>query len=405
MADPIILREYDRLAMSSEFSQDDIADLRNQDSRVFSFSNGNLVAQNYVGIFTTKSRRVIEILPKIDFSSDSDKADKKTREIFLSMLRHWRRKGFQELSSSQIRTLRNFPLLEAFIFLFLSNVRDLIRSGLARRYIEVEENLPYLRGRLDFTGQIRENLIDQSNFYVRHDEFSENRPANRLIHKTLKLLRSQVTDSDNRQLLQQVTNPFSDIPASTNIHADWNSHHVDRTMQHYKGVMNWIILFLFDERLATFAGSHENVSLLFPMEEVFEDFVIHSFRRYQNKYDVHSQGPRKPLASKDGDEGFYMKPDISLKQGNSVRFILDAKWKRVGQTNDLKYGISQSDMYQLFAYGKNYDCKTVALIYPKSDQYEQSRRFEFMVGDMSLLCFLFDVTDPEGSVNSFINSL
>ena len=187
MTDPVILREYDSLNLTSEFNQDDIADLRNQDSRVFSFSNGKLSAQNYVGIFTTKSNRVIEILPKIDLGTTSDEKGKKTKEIFLSMLRHWRRKGFKELSNSQIRTLRNFPMLEAFIFLFLSNVRDLTRNGLARRYIEVEENLPYLRGRLNFAGQFRENLFDNSKFYVTHDEFSENRPANRLIPAVLIL--------------------------------------------------------------------------------------------------------------------------------------------------------------------------------------------------------------------------
>ena len=33
--------------------------------------------------------------------------------------------------------------------------------------------------------------------------------------------------------------------------------------------------------------------LLFPMEQVFEDFVTHSFRRHQERYTVTAQGPQK----------------------------------------------------------------------------------------------------------------
>ena len=215
-----------------------------------------------------------------------------------------------------------------------------------------------------------------------------------------------MTDSINHQLLQQVSNPFSDIPPSNNIHADWQSHHVDRTMQHYESVMQWIRLFLFNERLATFAGSEENVSLLFPMEEVFEDFVTYSFRRYQKEFDLVAQGPPKALATIDNRPVFNMKPDIALKQQGAVQFILDAKWKRVDVNSDgLKHGISQSDMYQLFAYGKNYKCKTVALVYPKSDKFKELLRYRFAEGDMDLICFPFDVESPDNSVVKIIKCL
>ena len=50
-------------------------------------------------------------------------------------------------------------------------------------------------------------------------------------------------------------------------------------MHHYEPVMQWVGLFLFNRGLTTFAGRHVNLFLLFPMEEVFEDFVTRGFRR------------------------------------------------------------------------------------------------------------------------------
>jgi len=93
-----------------------------------------------------------------------------------------------------------------------------------------------------------------------------------------------------------------------------------------------------------------------------------------------------------------MKPDISRRRGNQVAFILDAKWKRVnGRATDRKHNIDQADMYQLYAYGKRYGCKTVALIYPKNESFTRPLRYNFFDG-LTLSCLPFDVTNARQSV-------
>lgn len=400
MSKVVTVKEYERIQPGSVLQKSDIDELKDWGSDAFTIRNGYLYTTNSVGICTTRSGAVIEILPKFDLSAEPEDQDENTRTIFLSMLRHWRGKGFRQLSESQIRSLRNFPMLEAFVYLFLTNVQELVRRGLARRYVQMEENLTYLRGRLQFADHIRENLIDQSRFFVSHDEFSENRPANRLIRKVLELLTSQVSDSTNFQNLQQVMIAFTDIPASTNIHADWRNHNIDRNMQTYESVMQWVKLFLFNDGLTTYSGSHENLSLLFPMEEVFEDFVTYSFRQHQNKYRVHPQGPKKYLAAKDNKPAFQMKPDISLMSGITVQFILDAKWKKVDTgSGGQKHNIDQHDMYQLFAYGKIYRCKAVALVYPQTNRFNEPIEYKFADEELVLICLPFDVEKPELSVS------
>ena len=411
--EPLAIREHEEL---KDLRQEDLRDLKDfaLENRtdvegnyrpVLELKNNQLYAQNYVGIIETRKGTVLEILPKVDFAEGED--TEKTKRFFFNMLRDWR--GFKSLAQfnqSHINAVRRFNMLEVFVHLFLNNLVLLTQRGLARHYQSEEDNQPYLRGRILFPQHIRENVANRARFYVGYDEFSANRPANRLIHSTIHKLMGSVRQPRNQQLLHQLRICFSDIPQSMHLESDWVQHRVDRSIQHYDEVMQWVGLFLFDHGLTTFAGKHVNQTLLFPMWEVFENFVAACFRRYQQRFSVREQGPRKYLVTDgQGYRAFAMKPDISLMSGNKTEFILDTKWKRINEEgSDPKHSISQADMYQLFAYGKKYRCKQVALVYPKTDQFRKILRYKFDE-ELSLSCFPFDVTNPECSVDEILNHL
>ena len=413
--EPLVIKEHEELKDLSQEDQRDLKDfaLENQTDEagnyrpVLELKNNRLYAQNYVGIIETHKGTVLEILPKVDFVKDEDMEKTKTKESFFEMLRDWR--GFKSLAqfnASHINAVRRFNMLEVFVHLFLNNLVLLTQRGLARHYQSEEDNQPYLRGRILFPQHIRENVANRARFYVSYDEFTANRPANRLIHSTIRKLMGSVRQPRNQQLLHQLRINFSDIPQSVHLESDWGQYRMDRSMQHYDEVMQWVRLFLFKHGLTTFAGKHVNQTLLFPMWEVFEDFVVASFRRYQRRFSVREQGPRKYLViDGQGYRAFAMKPDISLMSGRETEFILDTKWKRInGEGSDPKHGISQADMYQLFAYGKKYGCKQVALVYPKTEQFREMLRYEFDE-KLSLSCFPFDVNKPKCSVKKILNDL
>lgn len=57
--------------------------------------------------------------------------------------------------------------------------------------------------------------------------------------------------------------------------------------------------------------------------------------------------------------------------------VMDAKWKLIDGRKDNgsdKYGLSQSDFYQLYAYGQNYldGQGDMALIYPKTADFNRA---------------------------------
>ena len=111
------------------------------------------------------------------------------------MLRDWRGLRQAQLDGASIRAVRRFDMFEAFVHLFLTSVVLLTRRGLARAYRTREANLPRLRGRILFPPHVRENLVDRSRFYVGYDEFTADRPANRLIHLALRRLTASFASS------------------------------------------------------------------------------------------------------------------------------------------------------------------------------------------------------------------
>ena len=411
-----VIREHEALTGLNEDERTDLKEFaldnqKDQEGRhrpVLARRNGQLYAQNYVGVIETRRGTVLEILPKVDFIEGQD-SEERTREIFLEMLRTYRGLRTAQFNKTSISALRRFNMLEAFVRLFLNNLVLLTQRGLAHHYNGVEDNLPCLRGRILFPQHLRHNAANRARFYVGFDEFTANRPVNRLIHSTLHKLRS-TTHPANQQLLHQLRICFSEVPQSARPEVDWRQHRIDRSMHHYDAVMDWVGLFLFNHGLATFAGKHVNQALLFPMEEVFEDFVADAFKRHQRCYTVKTQGPKEPFTRIKHQCAFDMKPDITLLKSNEVKFILDAKWKEIdGSGNEPKHDVSQGDIYQLYAYGRKFGCTRVALVYPQTQKFNSPLRYEFIdkVADqpLTLLCLPFDVQQPESSVRQILTQL
>ena len=431
----LVVREHDALTGLDDNEQRELerfafaqaTDAEGERRPVLILRNGVLHAQNYVGVIETHRGTAIEILPKIDLANSGDErrrpttrpgdrvgdpADasigrhEETRRVFLTMLRNWRGFGQAQLNAAGIRAVCRFDMLEAFVHLFLTSVVLLTRRGLARAYRTREANLPCLRGRILFPPHVRENLVDRSRFYVGYDEFTADRPANRLIHLALRCLTGVVRHPANRQRVHQLRIVFSDVSPSTNPDDDWARHRVDRSMRHYDAVMPWVRLFLFGRGLATFAGPHVNRALLFPMEEVFEDFVTAAVRRHQRRFTVRAQGPMKNLATDGaGKDAFRLKPDVVLMEHEQVRFILDAKWKHLDPAAP-NHGVSQDDAYQLFAYGKRYGCRRVVLVYPRTTAFHETFRFRFVDDqDLEMACFPFNVADSAATIGTMIRDL
>ncbi len=327
---------------------------------------------NSVGVIRAPGGFQIEVLPKIGkVAADGGSSARSLLLDMLSCLGEFRhiRKDRAELQA------RRMPLFEVFVSQFLEAVRKVLQRGLASGYNPLEENLASLRGKLLFSENLKKNLVRPDRFFAALDEFTQNRPENRLIHGALAAVADQTRSAANQRLAQELRFAFAEVPISTDIDRDFAGLARQRGMDHYEEPLAWARLLLSGQSPITGIGSDNALTLLFPMEALFEAFVAkHMRRQLKEGHELQTQRSSQYLVHHAGRRMFRMRPDLVVTRSMSNVLLADTKWKLIDEDapSRAKYLISQSDIYQLHAYGHSYlDAKgDVVLIYPATGQFK-----------------------------------
>jgi len=198
-----------------------------------------LQAQNYVGVIQTKDGTTIEILPKI---ANLDRDDDQTRKIVIKMLRTLKNSPFKNLDHANLKS-EKMPLLEVFISMFLLELTKLVQRGIKSDYIDREENLPFLKGKLKFADHIKRNFVHKERFYVQYQEFLSDRIENRLIKTTLDFLYKKSKSSKNQQRIREFQFVFDEIQLSNDPKNDFSKIRLNRQIKDYEQVLCGVKLF------------------------------------------------------------------------------------------------------------------------------------------------------------------
>lgn len=342
--------------------------------------HGNSIALqviNYVGVLETPCGIRIEILPKISEREDRQTATK----VLVKMLSTVHKLNMHWFENSSLQILDR-PLFEILIGYFLKEVSDVLKKGVRSEYTRVQSCKPYLKGQLQTSKQINQRPGCLNRFHIAYDEFSPDRAENRLIRSALMQVMKYSKNTDNLRLGSELQFAFDDIPLSENYALDFRQWSNERSLIHYRTVKPWCELILNYQSPVSLLGQHNGTSMLFPMENLFERYVAiklgKSLPNYlilktqSNSYSLINHTPR----SERRQEWFRLRPDIvvSKKASQEPLYIADTKWKKINEkltTAKQKYGINQSDMYQMFAYGSKYlkGRGTVYLIYPAHESF------------------------------------
>ena len=360
-----------------------------------------ITAKNYVGMISMKDGTTVEILPKICSKID-DKDGSEAKKLIIKMLKTLRKSPFKNIQTSTVN-IAKMDIFEIFIRMFMEEIFTIVKHGLKCTYDTVEENSNRFKGKMLFSKQIKFNFAHKERSYVEYDEFNTNRPENRLIKSTLSLLYRQTKSSKNKTDIKTLLNAFSEVPESVNYDTDFSKCISDRNTKDYSRAMIWCRIFLKGKSFTSFAGSDVAYALLFPMETLFESYIACLIKKQINsdEYTVSAQDKTYHLFEK--PEIFSLRPDIvfTRKSDNTV-FVMDTKWKLL---NDVPptYGISQSDMYQMYAYQKKYNAENVTLIYPSTDAVPDSQEISFDSGDGVKVNVKFvDLFDIKNSINNIL---
>lgn len=360
-----------------------------------------ITAKNYVGMISMKDGTTIEILPKICSKID-DKDGTKAKDLIVKMLKTLRKSSFKNIQTSNVN-IAKMDIFEIFIRMFVEEIFAIVKRGLKCTYDTVEENSNRFKGKMLFSKQIKFNFAHKERSYVEYDEFNTNRPENRLIKSTLLLLYKETKSSKNKTDIKTLLNAFSEVPESVNYDTDFSKCISDRNTKDYSRAMIWCRIFLKGKSFTSFAGSEVAYALLFPMETLFESYIACLIKKeiHSDEYTVSAQDKTHHLFEK--PEIFSLKPDIVItRKSDKTVFVMDTKWKLLNNSPPT-FGISQSDMYQMYAYQKKYDAENITLIYPSTDVVPDNQEISFDSGDgVNVNVKFVDLYDVKNSIKNVL---
>lgn len=153
-----------------------------------------------------------------------------------------------------------------------------------------------------------------------------------------------------------------------------------------------------------YKGKKALPSLLFPLNDMFEDYIENILK--DNDIRFRKQFSPYYLAKDNGKDIFKTKMDYAYFDGK-IAIVLDAKWKVLDPEKD-NYGVSQDDLYQLFAYSeiikanKPIENISIALLYPKTVKFNEIKNWKYFNGTE---IFIVPVNVLEPDNNAIILSL
>lgn len=324
-----------------------------------------------VGVIQTPCGTTLEILPKTHNHEDNASC---SRAMLRKMVASLLDLPAKEAGEAELEHF-DVPLTEWVMRQFLLTLQRLVQRGLRQDYVRVEEELPYLRGQLHTTAQMRQLPGRAHHFHVRHDVFVPDRAENRLIKLALERVRHATNQADNWRLAQELSARLHEVPASTQPQQDWRAWFHTRLMSHYQLIYPWCQLVLGQGMPVALAGDQQGLSLLFPMEKLFESYVARWLRKHLPQHlCLTAQAASEYLCWHDGRRIFQLRPDLLLRNRKGVAvMVLDTKWKRLDAGKRASnYGLAQGDFYQMMAYGQSYLAGhgKLALIYPAWTEFD-----------------------------------
>ena len=283
------------------------------------------------------------------------------KSILINNIYHMLSYAFQNLSQSIYDdvAIESFDEMYDLLAAILAKGIGLqLKQGLYREYINRQEELSVLRGKINMSGTIKNQLVHKRVLTCDFDDLSENNLFNQIIKTTVSLLlRNDTVKSKYKDDLKKKMLFFSNIELLEPTSIRWSSIRFQRNNQTYRMLISICQLILEGMLMTTDTGEYRLASFLDEqhMCRLYEKFILEYYNRHYPELKVSAS--QIPWSVDDGVRTMLpmMQSDIHLQKGNTV-LIIDAKYySHTTQTQYDKHTLHSNNMYQIFAYVKNRD--------------------------------------------------
>ncbi len=320
--------------------------------RIVSRTAGGVRTGDVVGVLAT-GERTLEILPKIEGE------DSAVRHALVHMIAETEgfRTGVADVASMGVQ---HQNLLDCLVQVHGRRMLAAVRRGIPRRYAHCRDDLPILRGKLDVPRQFTHFAYRIDRVACAYDELSVDTPLSRVLKASVRRMTRFVRSYASQRLMAELVGHFENVADSL---APLRERvQIDRTNVAFRDLYKRACFLLEGNFQSTTSGGLDGYALLFPMGELFENFVGCMLKR-ASPHPVRLQhGKHHALKCEDGRQIFGLRPDAVIESPDGA-VILDTKWKRIDPSRRDR-NVMHSDVYQMLAYADAYSGKRLVLLYP-----------------------------------------
>jgi 5-methylcytosine-specific restriction enzyme subunit McrC len=336
----------------------------------FLHKNKELKSNKFVGVIHYEDQ-TINLLPKIFYTGKEATADdvRLINSHVLWWLSYCRKLRFPNYLSGLNTQQADF--FEVLIYLFSKYTKELLNSSVYQKYIEIENELSFVKGRMNFNEYINQNLARGRNHKVNciYDSFEMDNPFNQCVKSVCKLLLTASKDLQNKRNLNDILFLLDEVSDATISAEECKRILFNPMFADFETVRDYCVLFLENSVSFNYKNDLKLFAFLLPMEYVFEDFLFGFIDKELEEVNAKNQIKNKSL---DEAKTFGLKPDLLLTIEDR-NIIADTKYKMVyADSTDAKKGISQNDLYQMVAYAIRFGVTDIKLFYPNTINNETS---------------------------------
>ena len=309
----------------------------------------------YVGVLQVGGL-LLQIHPKAGKADDS----KRWKGVLLEMLKACGRLKAQTPGSARVKK-QNLNLLEVYFEFFLREVEYLIHRGLIKRYRKHTANVSALKGKLEFAGNIRQNIVHKERFYTSHQVYDYQHKLHQILAFALKIVDHFCSTTYLNDLCKRV---FLAFPEMENIKVNaalLNNITIDRKSAPYERALELARFIILSYSPDISHGNKKMIALLFDMNQLWEEYIFRHLKKYILKHPELGLSIRAQESRLFYGSSRYLCPDIVLRkkdENNTQTIVIDTKWKNPGSYSAME------DLRQLYTYARFWQAEKVILLYP-----------------------------------------
>lgn len=380
MAEPIVIKEHDE----KEINNCDLSKLHRfleckKMTSVLKVNQNSVETTSWVGVVKYKNIH-IQILPKLIYTENYNENDYKHINNVLNnlifMLSYTKKLNIKTNEDAKLNSSKN-PFLEILIREYAKSLLECLKKLTPKQYVIKEDNLKYIKGKINFSQNIRLNVTKPYRFYCNYNEFSEDNILNQLFLFVSSYLYNISTDKTNKKLLKFIIDYYAEIQFVRFDKYNAKQIKLSRTQELFKKPFNLAIMFLEHSSIDLSKNKFDNITLVWDMNKLFEEFIFELINKNKEEFkiDVEYQKRRRLLVN-DISKKRNTFVDIMIKKGNK-KIVLDTKYKKFESIDDFK----NEDVFQVSTYCLIHNAHNAILLYPQWSKIKPDDSFYLNIDD------------------------